>query len=447
MMSRKHGSLHGSFFIRTFGCQMNAHDSEHISGVLTASGYVAAETIDSADLVILNTCCVRESAEERVWGNLGTLASHPESFQTIAVCGCMAQRHGVDLLRRFPGVSLVFGLGSLSRLPELVESSRISAICDLGDIEQARIDELPANRCSVSRAWVPISHGCDRMCSYCVVPSVRGRERSRPPDEIVEEAERLASVGVVEVTLLGQNVNSYGRDTGVDVGLAELLEKVAGVRGIARIKFETSHPGDLDISILEVMANTGPVCEHLHLPVQSGSNRVLQAMKRGYTREYYQDLAGTARKLVKDLALSTDVIVGFPGETQRDFQDTLDLLRHIQFDSVYMFIYSPREGTTAYDLDDDVSHEEKHRRFRKLVEVQDKITRERLSKVVGRKVEVLVEGPARRHGGVMGRTRGHQVVILPSDEAPADALVEAEICGAGGHSLRGTVKKVLLEPK
>lgn len=445
-MSLQPDTVQGSFFIRTFGCQMNAHDSEHIAGVLTEGGYVQAETIESADVVIFNTCCVRESAEERVWGNLATMASRAEGSRTIAVCGCMAQRHGVDVLRRFPGVRLLFGVGSLSRLPELIESSRQSALCDLGEVSEAQIDDLPACRRSVSRAWVPISHGCDNTCSYCVVPLVRGRERSRSPEEIVTEVERLSSAGVVEVTLLGQNVNSYGRDIEVTDGLAGLLEKVGRVPGIVRVKFETSHPRDLDDRILEVMAGTGPVCEYLHLPVQSGSDRVLEAMNRGYTRDYYLERATSAREIVGDLALTTDVIVGFPGETERDFQDTLDLLRLAQFDSAYMFIYSPRKGTPAFQLENDVRDEEKHRRFQELANVQDEITRRRLSKIVGRKVEVLVEGPARLQGQVTGRTRGHQVIVLPSEQAPVGALVEADTCGAGGHALRGTVDRILLEP-
>jgi tRNA-2-methylthio-N6-dimethylallyladenosine synthase len=358
----------------------------------------------------------------------------------------MAQRHGVELLRRFPGVRLVFGLDSLSRLPELIESSRSSAICDLGNIEQAGIDELPASRRSRSRAWVSISHGCDNMCSYCVVPSVRGRERSRNPEEIVSEVELLASDGVFEVTLLGQNVNSYGRDIEDTGSLAGLLEKVARVPGISRIKFETSHPRDLDHSILEVMAGTGPVCEYLHLPVQSGSDRVLSAMNRGYTREYYFDLIRNARETVGDLTISTDVIVGFPGESERDFFDTLDMLRLVRFDSVYMFIYSPRSGTTASKMSGNVPLSEKRGRFSELLRVQNEITGEMLSMNVGSKVEVLVESPARLPGQVTGRTRGHQVVVLPKDRAPIDALVEAEICGAGGHALRGDVKRILRKP-
>jgi tRNA-2-methylthio-N6-dimethylallyladenosine synthase len=258
--------------------------------------------------------------------------------------------------------------------------------------------------------------------------------------------ERLASDGVIEVTLLGQNVNSYGRDIRIEGGLAELLRKVAGVSGIARVKFETSHPRDLNDSILEVMARTGPVCEYLHLPVQSGSNRVLREMNRGYTREYYLDRVGTAREMVDGLTVSTDVIVGFPGETENDFQDTLDLLRLVQFDSVYIFIYSPRSGTAAAELPNDVSYQEKHRRFDELARMQKEITGSLLSMNIGRKVEVLVEGHARLPGQVAGRTRGHQVVVMPSEQAPIDALVEVELCGAGGHSLRGNVVRTLIKP-
>jgi tRNA-2-methylthio-N6-dimethylallyladenosine synthase len=435
-----------SFFIRTFGCQMNEHDSEHIAGVLTGGGYVQAEAIETADVVVFNTCCVRESAEERVWGNLGTVASHCENARTVAVCGCMAQRHGVDLMRRFPGVRLVFGLGSVERLPKLIESSRKAAICDLGEIEEARIDRLPTVRRSASRAWVPVSHGCDNMCSYCVVPFVRGRQISRHPTEIVAEVEQLASVGVMEVTLLGQNVNSYGRDIGIGGGLADILDKVSGVPGIARVKFETSHPRDLDDRILEVMGRKSSICEYLHLPVQSGSDRVLRDMNRGYNRNYYLNRIGSAREIVSGLKVSTDVIVGFPGETERDFQDTLELLRQVQFDSAYMFMYSPRSGTAACERPDDVSRQEKHRRFDELARVQKEITVKRLSTMVGGKAEVLVESPARMPGQVTGRTRGHQVVVLPSEQAPVEAIVDAEIYGSGAHALRGRVTRIRQEP-
>lgn len=426
---------------------MNTHDSEHIAGVLESAGYRRVTSADEATVAVFNTCCVRQGAEDRVWGNLSTLASRPNGSRTVAVCGCMAQRHGVDILRRFLGVRLVFGLDSLSRLPELLEACITVPTCDLGDINRAAVDRLPAIRPGSLSAWVPISHGCDNMCAYCVVPSVRGRERSRTPEDVLEEVSALASGGVVEVTLLGQNVNTYGRELGGGgAAFAGLLESVAAVSGIRRVKFETSHPRDLDDDILAVMSAVPEVCEYLHLPVQSGSNRVLAAMNRGYDRAFYVERARKAREQVAGVTLSTDIIVGFPGETEQDFEDTLDLVREVRFDAAYMFLYSPRENTSAFDIDDDVPAEEKRRRFSELESAQAGITRESLSKIIGSDVEVLVEGPDRKGERVAGRTREHRVVVLPADEAPVDSLVKAVVCGAGGYSLRGTVSEIVIGP-
>ncbi len=445
-MSPRKASEIPSYFIRTFGCQMNSHDSEHVAGVLESAGYRAAGSPEEADLMILNTCCVRESAEERVWGNLGSLCAERAAGKTVAVCGCMAQRHGVEILRRSPAVNLVFGLGSLERLPRLLERSAGARVCDIGDIEQAAVDMLPAKRARGRSAWVPISHGCDNMCSYCVVPFVRGRERSRPPDQVAAEVRRLAAGGVVEVTLLGQNVNSYGRGLPGASGFGGLLREVCRVPGMRRVKFETSHPRDLSDDILEVMADEPSACEYLHLPVQSGSDRILSEMNRGYTSEYYLELAERARRKVPGLTLSTDIIVGFPGETEKDFSHTLELVRRVRFDSAYTFIYSPREGTAAYEMGDDVPRAVKKERFDRLAELQGRVTRESLEGCVGLELEALVEGPGARPGQVVARTRGHRVVVLSGEEASAGSLVSVRIEGAGGHSLRGRVSRVLEGP-
>ncbi len=425
---------------------MNVHDSEHIAGVLLDSGYSQASSVEEAAVVIFNTCCVRQGAEDRVWGNLSMLAADRDSERIVAICGCMAQRHGVEILRRFPAVRLVFGLDVLARLPELLESSRGAPVCDLGDVNTARIDELPAIRKSGLAAWVPISHGCDNMCAYCVVPSVRGAERSREPGDILSEIAALAAGGVVEVTLLGQNVNTYGRDLAGEENFAWLLRAVCSTEGVRRVKFETSHPRDLGDDILKVMSEADAACEYLHLPVQSGSNRVLDAMNRGYTRDYYMERASMARKAIRGVALSTDIIIGFPGETRKDFEETLEIVKTVRFDAAFMFLYSPREGTSAFGLEDDVPPDEKHRRFVELERIQSEITRESLGKIVGRDVEVLVEGVAKDGRHIMGRTRDHRVVVLPAHEAQEDTLVRAVICGAGGHSLRGSVKKVIIGP-
>lgn len=447
-MSGNKAESHPSFFIRTFGCQMNFHDSEHVAGVLRAAGYRQTGSAEGADVIVFNTCCVREGAEDRVWGNLGSLAGTRGpggGGPTVAVCGCMAQRHGVEILRRFPAVSLVFGEGSLERLPRLLVECGRAPVCDLGEMDRSAIDRLPAERTSPASAWVPVSHGCDNMCSYCVVPFVRGRERCRPPGEVVEEVRRLAAEGVLEVTLLGQNVNSYGRGA-PGGGFAGLLGEVCRVPGIRRVKFETSHPRDLAEEILEVMAEEPAACEYLHLPVQSGSDRVLRLMNRGYTRDYYLGIASRARERVPGVALSTDMIVGFPGETEKDFEETLDLVRRARFDSAYMFIYSPREGTAAFEMEDDVSPGEKKERFDRLAALQEEMTGRSLEGCVGLEVEALVERPGRLAGQVVARTRGHRVVVLSEREAGIGSLVSARITGAGGHSLRGTVTRVLEAP-
>ena len=431
------------YFIRNFGCQMNVHDSEHIAGVLENAGYERADSVEQSGLLIFNTCCVRQSAEDRVWGNLGALnLTEGNRGRIVAVCGCMAQRHGVEILRRSPVANLVFGMDALSRLPELIEESRRSPVCDLGDVSHATIDCLPAIRGSKAQAWVPVSHGCDNRCAYCVVPMVRGAQRSRAMSDIVDEVERLVGQGAREIILLGQNVNSYGRDLETTVSFAGLLDAVASVEGIRRVKFETSHPRDLTHEVLEVMAREPHICEYLHLPVQSGSDRVLAAMNRGYGRDYCFELIARARKTVPELTVTTDIITGFPGETEDDFADTLELLREVEFDSAYLFIYSEREGTPASLLGGNVSIEEKHRRFDKLARLQEGITARSLEKIVGHDVEVLIEGFSKRGGFLAGRARGHQVVLLSGDR-PNGCLARANIHEAGKRTLRGKVVEVL----
>ena len=341
-------------------------------------------------------------------------------------------------MERASAVDLVFGMDSLERLPSLLEASLDGALCDLGEVENAAIDRLPASREGGARAWVPVSHGCDNRCAYCVVPSVRGRQRSRAPEDIVSEVARLSADGVLEVVLLGQNVNSYGRDLPAPAGFAGLLEKVASVDGIRRVKFETSHPRDLSRDILEVMASVPQACEYLHLPVQSGSDRVLEAMNRGYSRDYYIEEAARARSMVPGLTLTTDVIVGFPGETDEDFAATLELVRRVAFDAAYIFLYSPRVGTTAAALADEVPQQVKHRRYEQLAGAQDAQTERSLGAMVSTVQEVLLEGPAKRGGMLRSRTRGNRVVLLPGS-TPAGPILDVLITGAGRHALRGVV--------
>jgi tRNA-2-methylthio-N6-dimethylallyladenosine synthase len=435
-MSQPDTTEHSSYHIRTFGCQMNVHDSEHIAGVLESHGYHKATDIDSADVIIFNTCCVRQSAEDRVWGNLG--AVRKGGSRVLAVCGCMAQRHGLGIIERSGGVDLVFGMEALGRLGDLIETARSAPVCDLGVVEEAAIDGLPAVRSSRAQAWVPISHGCDNNCSYCVVPRVRGPERSRSEQDVLEEIGRLAADGVLEVILLGQNVNSYGRDLGAAHSFAKLLEKIAQIDGIKRVKFETSHPGDLSDEVLDVMATCPPVCEYLHLPVQSGSDRILSLMNRRYDRDFYMQTAQRARDKVDGLTLTTDIIVGFPTETEEDFLSTLDLVERVGFDAAYMFIYSHRQGTAAASMRGEVSRQVIGGRFARLADLQARLTAASLARVTGERAEVLIEGPSRRGGLVSGRTRGHRVVLM-EHPGPSMPLVEVHIDSAGKHSLRGTI--------
>jgi tRNA-2-methylthio-N6-dimethylallyladenosine synthase len=426
-----------TYFIRTFGCQMNAHDSEHIAGVLRSAGFEESPTIDDAGVVVFNTCCVRQSAEDRVWGNVGAISTGRRASRVVAVCGCMAEKHGLDIMRRARSVNLVFGMEALARLPGLVEAARLSPVCDLGEVGRASIDCLPSVRASASQAWVPVSHGCDNNCSYCVVPSVRGTERSRPLEDIIEEVERLADEGTVEVVLLGQNVNSYGRDSRTGP-FARLLEEVAGVDGIKRVKFETSHPRDLTPDVLEVIGSVPEVCEYLHLPVQSGSDSVLAAMNRGYSGDFYLELVRRARREVPGITVTTDIIVGFPGETDDDFSATLDLVKAAECDAAYLFLYSAREGTPAATMSGEVPDMIKHQRFERLAATQDGFTARSLEKVVGSDVEVLIEGPARRGDMLSGRTRGHQVVLMQRTGV-AGPIASVHIDAAGKHSLRGSI--------
>ena len=434
----------GSYFVRTFGCQMNLHDSEHIAGVLEDAGYTPAPDMSSAAVVVFNTCSVRKSAEDRVWGNLGRLSSRG-ALPVVAVCGCMARRVGDELIES-GRADIVFAIEDLGDLPSLIERSAERPLLSVGEFGTAHIDSLPSMRRSALKAWVPISHGCDNYCTYCVVPYVRGEQRSRPSSEIVKEVSELAADGVVEVTLLGQNVNSYGRDSG-DIAFAEILAGVGAAEGIGRVKFETSHPRDLDSQTIEAMASVDAVCGHLHLPVQSGSDRILKEMNRGYNAAYYLDRLGEVRSAFEGVAVTTDVIVGFPGETEEDFRATLDLVRAAEFDAAYTFIYSDREGTAAAVMPGKVPGEVIHERFDRLCALQEQSTRRALESMVGRTEEVLIEGAARRGDMLTGRTRGGKVVLVEAGALGGEALAMVKITGSGKHAARGIIEEIIREPR
>jgi len=426
---------------------MNLHDSEHISGLLEEAGFKPAAEIGQADLVIFNTCMVRKSAEQKIFGSIASVTSNKDAGKPmIAVCGCMAQVYGVELLNRFPGVDLVFGLGAVGELERLLVMAKERRVCAIENLDECLIDALPCVREKRFKAWLPISHGCNNFCSYCIVPFARGREKSRNLDEILEEASRLGTDGVVEVVLLGHNVNSYGADLPDDVDFVDVLEGVSRIPGIRRIRFETSHPKNITERTIAAIAQIPEVCEHLHLPVQSGSDAVLKKMNRGYTRDYYLDIVDTARKLVSGLSVTTDIIVGFPGETDEQFEETLNLVRRVEFDSAYVFLYSPRPGTRALQMGDDVPIETKRKRFDELHRLQQRITARKLQSMVGKRFEVLIEGSAQKGDFFEGRTRGNHVVLISDYGLVPGMIVEANIISAGGHALRGRAEKVLCNP-
>ena len=428
-----------TYKIITYGCQMNVADSQLVAGELAARGWERVDDERRADLILVNTCVVRNSAESRAVGRIRQLAhlKRRRPGLVIGVLGCLAQKDGQALLERLSCVDLVLGTRDLPRIGSLVERVRFGGdrLVSVDAIEQPAAFAAGALRDDRLRAMVTIMYGCDNFCSYCIVPYTRGREWSRPADEILAEVRRLAETGWREVTLLGQNVNSY-RDG--DRDFADLLRRVARVDGLARVRFITSHPKDCSERLIEVVAGEPRVCEHLHLPAQAGGDAVLSRMNRGYSREAYVRLVERIRRAIPHAALTTDLIVGFPGETDRDFADTLDLVRAVRWDEAYMFMYSPREGTAAAAWPDDVPLPVKKERLRQLIDLQERITGEVHQAHVGTRQEILVEGPSRRSSRILqGRTRGHKVAIVPGPESLVGQLIDVRITRASVHTLFG----------
>ena len=406
-----------TYLIRTFGCQMNKHDSERVAGLLGEQGLAPVEDTADADVIVFMTCCVRENADERLRGQVRSLKSVKAGRpgQLIAVGGCIGQRDGETLLRQIPHVDVVFGTHNVAHLPALLESARRQRLPQVEVLAESLdfTSDLPSQREHPWHAWVPITVGCNNFCTYCVVPYVRGRERSRTLDDIVREVEELVAEGVLEVTLLGQNVNSYGRDIYGEPRFAEVLRAVAST-GIARIRFATSHPKDLSDSTIAAMAEVPAVMPYLHLPVQSGSDAVLAAMNRHYTRDSYLELLDKVRAAVPGIAVSTDVIVGFPGETDEDFEQTLALVRTARYDQAFTFIYSPREGTPAARLEARIPREVAQTRFDALVEAVHESAFSNNLTLVGTVQPVLVEGSSKRDAAMLsGRTPTNKVVHAP----------------------------------
>jgi tRNA-2-methylthio-N6-dimethylallyladenosine synthase len=431
--------MHKRYHLTTFGCQMNEHDSERMKGMLDSLGYQEAAERADADLILFNTCSIREKADERFISHLGEARAlkrrRPETV--VGVGGCWAQSVKDEVFARFPFVDVAFGPGQVHKLAEFLTSDSLTA---QGFFEfEGFTGRLPARRARERHGWVQISVGCNCVCSYCIVPSTRGREVSRPPGELIEEIERLAADGVREVTLLGQNVNSYGRDLPQPqrISFAELLARVDAVPGIARIRYTSPHPKDMREDVIVAHATLPALCEHIHLPLQSGSSAVLKRMRRTYTRERYLDRVALIREHVPDCALSTDIIVGFPGETEADFELTLSLAEEVGYDSAFTFIYSPRRGTEAATLPEQIPHELKVERLERLVEVIQRRAAGRAQRFVGRTLEVLVEGPSRTDPTrLRGRSRHNKVVNFDGLAAPGE-LVEVEIESATSQTLSG----------
>jgi tRNA-2-methylthio-N6-dimethylallyladenosine synthase len=428
----------------TYGCQMNEYDSERVAGLLKAQSYELTASESDADVILLNTCAIREKCEDKVYSKLGELrrlkAQRPGLV--VGVMGCMAQLHGGEIQRRAGIVDLVFGSPAIARVADLVDRTRRGA-GPLVDTAEAPLVKITAKPDGASRlkSFVTVMEGCDKHCTFCVVPTTRGRQRSHPPSAIIAEIRQLAAEGCREVTLLGQTVEMYGRDLTPPTDLAALLEQVAGVTGIERIRFTTSNPFNFTTRLIRAIRDVDPVCEWVHLPLQSGSNRVLERMNRGYTRERYLELIAELRDTVPDVALSTDVIVGFPGETAEDFAATLATVARVGYDNVFIFRYSPRPGTPAATMPDQVPLEEKARRNTALLELATAISGERAARLEGRTVEVLVDGRSKKSAGALqGRTRCNRVVNF---EARAGVgvgdIVGVRVTDVLPHSLRGTI--------
>ncbi len=431
--------------IETYGCQQNEHDSERLRGMLHAMGFSFTEEREEADLILFNTCAVREGAEMRVLGNIGALKHlknrKPELL--IGICGCMMQQeHMVKKLKsKYKHVSLVFGTHSLYMFPEILYKavSKQERVISLVESEGRISEDIPVYREKTASAWVSIMYGCNNFCSYCIVPYVRGRERSREPENILEEIRQLVKDGVKEITLLGQNVNSYGKDLPEPMDFADLLLMVNEIEGIKRIRFMTSHPKDITDKLIDTLPKITKLCKQMHLPFQAGSNRILEEMNRKYTKERYLELVDKVRAVMPDAVFTTDIIVGFPGETAEDFEETLDVLERVRFDSVFSFIYSKREGTPAAKMENQVPEDIKHKHFDRLLDVQNRISREINETYADKTEEIMVEGLSKTNEEMMcGRTSGGKIVNFPRDDSLKNGdFIQVKITKISTWSLAG----------
>jgi tRNA-2-methylthio-N6-dimethylallyladenosine synthase len=436
-----------TYFIQTFGCQMNEHDSETIAGMLEEAGYVENSVREQADVVVMNTCSVRENADNRFFGQLGVIKKikekNPDAI--VAVCGCMMQQeHIIQRIKaKYSWVDIIFGTMNLHEFPKLLAecSEKRKKVMSVYKEQEKIIEGLPVHRKFKHKSFVNIMNGCNNFCTYCIVPYTRGRERSRTPEEIVSEITALVDDGVKEVTLLGQNVNSYGNGCDFNCDFAGLIRKINEIEGLERIRFMTSHPKDLSDSLIQAFKDCEKLCRHIHLPVQSGSTEILRRMNRHYSKEDYIALVEKIRKAIPDIAITTDIIVGFPGESDADFEETLDLVRRVRYDSAFTFLYSIRTGTPAAEYEDQIPDDIKHERFERLVDTLNEITAEKNALYQDRIVEVLVEGESARgeKGTYSGRTDTFKLVNFDSDTDLTGETVNIRITDAKTFSLFGEI--------
>jgi tRNA-2-methylthio-N6-dimethylallyladenosine synthase len=433
-----------TYLLFTYGCQMNVHDSEHISGLLESMGYTPTDDENVADVVLFNTCAIRENAEDKVFGEIGRLKKRKleDPELVIGICGCMSQEESVvnKILQSYPQVDLIFGTHNIHRLPVLLRDALMSKemVIEVWSKEGDIVENMPQKREDGIKGWVNIMYGCDKFCTYCIVPYTRGKERSRRPEDILAEVRELARLGYKEITVLGQNVNAYGKDfTDIEYEFGHLLNDIRKI-DIPRVRFTTSHPRDFDDYLISVLAKGGNLVEHIHLPVQAGNNEVLKKMARKYTREGYLELVGKIKNAIPNASLTTDIIVGFPGETEEQFQETLSLVEELEFDSSYTFIYSPRHGTPAADFEDNVTEEEKKDRLYRLNALQNEISRKKNEQLKGKTLEVLVEGESKNNPEILaGRTRSNKLVNFKGTKESIGTLVQVKINEPQTWTLKG----------
>lgn len=435
---------HKKYYILTYGCQMNVHDSENISAIMENMGYISTDQMDDANVIILNTCAIRENAHNKVMGMLGRIKHLKETKKDIITifCGCMAQEENVakTLKEKYKWVDIVMGTHNIHKLPQYLEEVMEDGNqeFEVYSIEGDVIEGLPVKRDSKYKAWVNIMYGCDKFCTYCIVPYTRGKQRSRMPEDIIEEVKDLIKEGYLEVTLLGQNVNAYGKDLDINYGMKNLLEDVAKT-GIPRVRFVTSHPWDFTEDMIKVISKYENIMPYIHLPIQSGSDRILAKMNRRYTKEEYINLFKTIKKYIPNCSISTDIIVGFPGETKEDFQDTLDVVKKLKYDLAYTFIYSKREGTPASSMPDSVSSAEKKERLQTLNELINKYAKENNLKYQDKVVDVLIEGHSDKFDNLMGYTDTMKLVNIKGDKKYIGKIVKVKITDVKTWSLDGEI--------